>query len=350
MAEQPVKQGSDEIDLGKLFELIGNGIKSALKGITRFFSFLFDLVVRLLLVLRRYAIHLVIIVLISGVIGYFLDQNKPPTFEAKMVVEPNFNSAQQLYNNIGFYDDLARSNDTVSLAKSLGITSEEAAKIEKIEIDSYSDDNQKIKLFDQFIRNLDSSTVKTINIEEYLSNFNSLNARFHRITLTTTDRFLPKKVQPSIVGSISNNNYFEIQKKASDENLALQERLYAKQLSEIDSLIHFTQRVTLLQAENPMQGTNISMAEAASSDFREIALIKEREAIKGRILRLNTEKANKESILNVISNFPDQGAEKGGFWDRYLFVVPTASLLFFFMLLILIGLNKFLLNYQKEKA
>lgn len=350
MAEQPGKQGSDEIDLGKLFELIGNGIKSVVQAISRFFSFLFDLVIQLLLVLRRYAFHLILIVLLSGLIGYFLDKQKTPVFEAKMVVEPNFNSAQQLYNNIEFYDDLARSSDSVSLARALGITSEESAKIIKIKIDSYSDDNQKIELFDQFIRNLDSSTVKTIDIKEYLSNFNSLNARFHRITLTTTDRFLPNKVQPTIISSISNNNYFEIQKKASNKNLALQEQLYAKQLSEIDSLIHFAQKVTLLQAENPMQGTNISMSDASSSEFRELALIKEREAIKTRILRLNIQKANKESILNVISNFPDQGAEKGGFWDKYLFVIPTASLLFFFMILIMIGLNKFLSNYQKEKA
>ena len=88
-----------------------------------------------------------------------------------MVVEPNFNSAQQLYNNIEFYDDLAKAEDSVTLANALEITVSDAASIKRINVDSYSDENQKVKLFDNFIKGLDSTTVKALDFSEYLDNF-----------------------------------------------------------------------------------------------------------------------------------------------------------------------------------
>jgi hypothetical protein len=348
MSDQPKQTNADEIDLGQLFQFIGNGINSVIQGIRKFFLLIFDLIIQFLLIVRRFTIHLIVIGLLSGCIGYYLDKIKATTYEAIMVVEPNFNSVQQLYNNIQFYNDLARSKDSVSLSRILEISSSESAKINEVSIDSYTDENQKIEMFDQFIRNLDSSTVKSIDVEKYLANFNSLNARFHRVTLITTDPYLPSRVQNTIISSISTNSYFQTQKQASDKNLHLQDQLYNKQLIEIDSLIRFTQKVTLLQAENPMQGTNISMAEG-SSNYRELELIKEREAIKERIIRLNIEKANKETILNVISNFPAQGAEQKGFWDRYLFVIPTISITFFFLILLILGVNKYLVDYKKTR-
>ena len=43
----------------------------------------------------------------SLAVGIFLDFNKEPWFISTMVVELNFNSVQQLYINIGFYNELA---------------------------------------------------------------------------------------------------------------------------------------------------------------------------------------------------------------------------------------------------
>jgi hypothetical protein len=231
----------------------------------------------------------------------------------------------------------------------LNISVSDASQIKNFDILPYSDENQKIQLFDEFIRNLDTSTIKAIDFNNYLKNFNSLDARFHQISLESYDRSLAKKVQSAILNSIANNNYFKLQKQANDTNLELQSDLYAKQLEEIDELLYFYQELMLKQAEFPMQGTNINLAGQEETRSKELSLLEERERIKRRIIELNEEQAYKASIINVISDFPTQGAELDGFWDRYMFVLPLGLLALMTMILALIGLNRYLESYKQRK-
>ncbi len=178
-----------------------------------------------------------------------------------MVVEPNFNSAQQLYNNIGFYNELAEAKDSVALAEALDISVSEAASIKKMTVESYADENQKVQLFDKFVRSLDTTTQKAIDMENYLKNFNSIDARFHTITMIATNNSIAKNVQPTIINSIARNTYFQLQQSINDKNLDLQDSIYKKQLVEIDSLQQLYKRVMEKEAENPLQGTNINLGE-----------------------------------------------------------------------------------------
>src|SRR5690606_24121024 len=127
--------------------------------------------------------------------------------------------------------------------------------------ESYSDENQKVQLFDKFVRSLDSTTKKAIDMENYLKNFNSMDARFHTISVTATNNTVAKKIQPSIIKSISRNEYFQLQQSISDQNINLQDSLYKKQLMEVDSLQQLYKRVMVKEAEKPMQGTNINLGE-----------------------------------------------------------------------------------------
>ncbi|TMU55062.1 hypothetical protein [Flagellimonas algicola] len=347
MAEQPVNNNSsDEIDLGQLFQMIGRAFERFFSFIGSIFKGIFHLVILLLLFVQKNFIVLSAAVLVGAVAGYFLDKSLPEKYVSKMVVEPNFNSVQQLYNNIDFYNDLAKAQDSTTLATALNITEHEAASISQIFVDSYSDENQKIELFDDFIKNLDTTTIKTIDFENYLKNFNSLDARFHQISVVSYDNKVAKKLQPAIIGSISVNDYFKLQKKINDENLDLQERIYKKQLTEIDSLQSLYRTVLIKGADKPMQGTNINLAENGESQNKELALVQEREVLKGRLVELNRERANKSEILNVISDFPTRGVKQKGFWKSYKFVLPLILLGFVLVILGIIGLNAFLKTYN----
>ena len=280
MAEQPSKNTSDEIDLGQLFQLIGRGFQKIFNFIGSIFKGIFHLVILFLLFLQKNFIVLAIAIVVGATAGFLADMYKTPKFISKMVVEPNFNSVQQLYNNIDFYNDLAKAEDSLTLSRALDISVGEAATIEEVFVDSYSDENQKIKLFDDFIRELDTTTVKALDYESYLKNFNSMDARFHQISLVSTNDQVAKKAQPAIVKSISANEYFKLQKRINDENLELQEKIYNQQLSEIDSLQQLYKRVLEKEADKPMQGTNINLAENGESQNKELALVKERDVLK----------------------------------------------------------------------
>ena len=348
MADQPIKNTSDEIDLGQLFQLIGRGFRKLFDFISSIFKGIFHLFILFLLFLQKNFIVLATAIVFGAVGGFVADMYKTPKYISKMVVEPNFNSVQQLYNNIDFYNDLAKSEDSLTLSRALDVSVAEAATIKKVFVDSYSDENQKIQLFDEFIRELDTTTVKALDYESYLKNFNSMDARFHQISLVATDDQVAKKVQPAIVESISANEYFKLQKRINDENLDLQERIYNQQLGEIDSLQQLYKRVLEKEAEKPMQGTNINLAENGESQNKELALVQERDVLKNQLVLLNRDRANKSSILNVISDFPARGVIVKGFWKSYKFVLPLLLLALAFLVLNLLTLNRYLKNYKAK--
>lgn len=348
MTEQPQKTSSDEIDLGQFFQLIGRAFQKLFDFIGSIFKGIFHVIILFLLFIRKNFIVLFIAAIFGVVGGFVLDLVKTEMYISKMVVEPNFNSVQQLYNNIEFYNDLAKAKDSIALASALDISEGEAASINEIFVDSYSDENQKIKLFDDFIRELDTTTVKALDYESYLKNFNSMDARFHQISVIGTDKKVAKKIQPAIVGSISANDYFKLQKKINDLNLKLQDSIIKNQLIEVDSLQSLYKTVLVKEADKPMQGTNINLAENGESQNKELALVKERELLKNQLVRLNEERANKSAILNVISDFPSRGVEVKGFWKSYKFVLPIGLISLTILFLFVREINKFLLKYNKD--
>jgi hypothetical protein len=285
---------------------------------------------------------------VSLAVGIFLDINKELRFISTMVVEPNFNSVQQLYNNINFYNELAEAKDSTALAEALNISKKEASSIKELSVESYSDENQKIQLFDKFVRSLDTTTQKTLDMKSYLKNFNSFDARFHTISVIASDNGIAKKIQSSIINSISRNDYFELQKNISDLNIKLQDSLYKKQVTEIDSLQVLYKKVMLKEADKAMEGTNISLGENGEENNKELALINKINELKTSLVELNEERANKASILNVISEFPRKGVEVKGFLNSYKFLVPCILLGFTLFVLALISLNAYLKNYKKE--
>ena len=348
-SNNPSNPNGDEIDLGQLFTLMGRTFDRFVRFVKSFFLGVSQLIMAILVFIQKNIYWLLGSLVLGLVIGFFLDKTLPARYVSKMVVEPNFNSVQQLYNNIEFYDDLAKANDSTTLASTLNISVSDASTIKKMKVDSYSDENQKVKLFDQFIRELDSTTVKAIDYDSYLANFNSLDARFHEITLIATDNRVAKKTQQAIIKSISNNDYFKLQKRINDVNLNLQDTIINKQLLELDSLQKLYKTILVKEAEKPMQGTNINLAQDGTSQNKELAIIKERELLKNQLVLLNQERSNKSTILNVISDFPSQGVKDKDIWSKYKVVLPLLLFGICLLVLLVIRLNTYLLKTNKNR-
>lgn len=348
--QQPVNNNnssSEEVDLGQLFQLIGNGFRKFFNFIGDIFKGIFNIIIHFLLFIQKHFLKFAIAGIVGLAIGVYLDMVKEPTYISTMVVEPNFNSVQQLYNNVNFYNELAEAKDSTALAEALDISENEASHIKEFMVESYSDENQKVLLFDKFVRSLDTTTQKAIDMEKYLLNFNSLDARFHTISVTATNNSIAKKIQPSIINSISRNEYFNLQKSISDINIELQDSMYNKQIAEIDSLQLLYKRVMIKEADNPMQGTNISLGENGGKENKELALINKMEELKTSLVELNEERANKSSILNVISAFPRRGVEVKGLWNSNKFWIPVMLIGLTLLVLSILDLNTYLKKYKK---
>ncbi|WP_224488197.1 hypothetical protein [Robertkochia flava] len=344
----PQNSSSEEIDLGQLFKLIGDGFRNFFNFIGSIFQRLFDLLILFLLFVQKHFVKFVIAAVLGAILGFVADNFVKTKYLSTMVVEPNFNSAQQLYNNINFYNELAAARDSVSLAEALDLPVEEAASLREFTIESYADENQKVKLFDEFVRELDSTTRNTIDLENFMENFNSFDARFHNISIVATDPYVARKTQPAILNSIIRNNYFSLQKNIAQKNIDVQDSIIQRQLVEIDSLQGLYKRVMEKEAEKPMQGTSISLGENGQQENKELALIRQIDELKESLVALNMERANKSDIVNVISEFPRRGVELKGFINSFKLLLPAAFVLLTLLILILLQLNKYLKGYREN--
>ncbi|AXT51982.1 hypothetical protein D1818_14425 [Aquimarina sp. BL5] len=340
---------SEEIDLGQLFKLIGDGLNKLFRFIGNIFKGVFHLIIQFLQFLRINFLKFVIAGLVGVAIGWYWDSVSKPVYRSSMIVEPNFNSAQQLYNNVEFYNELAKEGAYQTLASSLKISDKEAETITKIEIEAFSDDNQKLKQFSDFVSKLDSISRMSLSYEDYLKNFNNINARFHKIQLEGINPEVAKKCQKAIVRSIENNDYFKTQKKTNELNLRISDSVIRKQLIDVDSLTSFYQSLKLLELKRPenSSGTSINLSsENQNLDRSEIALLNEAKILNTEIIKLNQEKADSENIINVISDFPNKGALVNDFLLKKKVLIPLIFILLTFLSLVLLSLNKYLKNYN----
>ncbi len=343
------KNNSEDADLGQLFKLIGNAFNRFFNFLATIFKGLFNLLLVFLLFLQKHFVKFVITGVLGLGLGFYLDYKEGELYQSSMVVEPNFNSVQQLYNNINFYNELADDKDSTALSGALGISIKEAATIKEVYVESYSDENQKIKLFDDFIRQLDTNTIKTIDYKSYLKNFNSFNARFHKITFISNNSNVAKKTQNKIVSSISSNDYFELQKRVSDINIQLKDSIYNRQSEEIDSLQSLYRKVLLETAKNANTSTNINLADKEGSNDKELQLILQIDILKKNLVSLNEERANKAEIINVISDFPTRGVKIKKIWQDYRVLSFIGFIIITLLILLLLELNKFLKSYKASK-
>ena len=132
--QQPTNSSSsssEEVDLGQLFQLIGNGFKKLFRFIGNIFKGIFHTIILFLLFLQKHFIKFTVAAVVGLALGIYLDMIKTPKFISTMVVEPNFNSVQQLYNNVNFYNELAAAEDSTALAEALDVSVSEAFKLKK---------------------------------------------------------------------------------------------------------------------------------------------------------------------------------------------------------------------------
>ncbi|GAA0714265.1 hypothetical protein GCM10009430_07200 [Aquimarina litoralis] len=344
------ENASEEIDLGQLFKLIGSALNKLFLFIGKVFKGIFRGIILFLLFIRVHFLKFVLAGAVGLAVGWVVDFMSKPVYQSSMIVEPNFNSAQQLYNNIEFYNELAIEGDFNNLAAALKISNQEASSIREVSIESFTDDNQKLKQFSDFVGTLDSISRVNLSYKEYLENFNNINAKFHKVIIKSLDPKVAKKSQNAIVRSISNNEYYKLQKSTYDLNLKLDDSIIRKQLEEVDSLKSFYQKLKLLDIQKEQASSNTSInltSENNDLDRSEITLLKESKTLSKEILAINSRKANTKEIINVISNFPDRAVLLNDLLTQKKVLLPILFIGLMFLVLVVLRLNKYLKNYNQ---
>ena len=142
MSKEQENNQSEEVDLGQLFKVIGNGFRSFFNGIASIFKGIFEGIIFVLAHFYKRWYWYTGVIIVGFIIGFVLNSTSEKSYGAYMYIKTNFNSGRQVYENMKQLHQLANvDQDTIELGRLLDISPSEASKIKGFYIMSNTDRN-----------------------------------------------------------------------------------------------------------------------------------------------------------------------------------------------------------------
>jgi hypothetical protein len=349
--QQPINttnknNNEEEVDLGSLFVIIGKGFSNLFNFIGNIFKGIFHFIISILIFLKQHVIKIVIAAIIGLIIGVFLEGRTSKRYGSELLLEPNFESARQLYNTINFYNDLVKQKDTIGLQKVFNLDKESAASLVKFEIEPLRLDVDLINSYNDLILTVDTLTIKSYEYVDFKDAFTDYDFKIHKVTVIAEKNNVFDKLEAIIIASVVDNKYFNRLKVITNESLNRTDSLYRQNLTQVDSLRKVYMEVMMEEAKKQTTGTNIDLG-GEKRTTKELELFDTNRRINEELRELATEKSEKYEVINIISNFQQVGYEIKGITKNYGFLLAMASAALMILFLLFIKLNKFLENYKK---
>jgi len=336
----------EEIELGSLFVLIGKGFSAILKAVQQLLSFFFHVLITILLFVKKQVVKLSIAVVIGGLVGGFLEMDKAQKFGADALVQPNFESVQQLYNNIGYYEDLIQQKDTFLLAKTFAISVEEAAAIKKFEITPVENSSDLLSSYDEFLNSVDSLSVKKYTFSMFKKSFTTTDYKQHTIHVEAEKNNVFQKLEGVIIAEVVANKHFEKAKQLTNENLHRTNASLQENLAQVDSLRKMYLQTMLAESKKVTTGTSIAFG-GDKNTFKEIELFETSREINEELKEVSKALSQKTAVVNVLSSFQPIGYEMKGLKENLGVRGGAIGLGVMLLFLGLLQLNSYLDTYKK---
>ena len=342
------KNNEEEVDLGSLFVIIGKGFSNFFNFIGSIFKGLFHYFISILIFLKENFVLIGSGALVGLVAGFILELNSTDTFESSMLVAPNFKSAQQLYNNVNYYNDLVKQKDTARIQKTFNLDKETAASLKKFSIKPIVNENDIINAYNDFVLEVDTATVSSYTFNTFKATFTGLDYKVHEIHVISEKNNVFNKLSDAILSSVVENKYFNRVKKLSNENLDRIDVMYRENLLQIDSLRRVYMQVMLAESKKESTGTNIDLG-SEKNTTKELQLFDTNRRINKDIQKITVDKSQNYEVINLLSNFQPIGSEIKGVIQNKAAQLAALGAVLMILLLSLIKINKYLVHFKKQK-
>ncbi|MBW8198966.1 hypothetical protein [Flagellimonas abyssi] len=324
MADQPVNQNnSDEIDLGQLFQMLRNG-----------FNKLGVLFLRLFLYLKKSALILIGLVVLGVAIGFGLKFITTEKVQVDVIVRPNLESKDYLYDVISEIESNIKDKNPTFLNR-LDITEADLkgfeisiAAVKKEE----AENNERQLEYLEVLQKFQNTDLIADVIREELLKKTELN---HRITFTYKNPN-GEEIARKLLDYINSNGYFtellSVQKENSRKRIEKSEVL----ISQIDTIIQSYSK-NLNKQGSPLETGKLVLQNEERLNVTGLItlkteLIEDIEEKKMELKQLN-------GPISVI-NFGNPHQVSKAFFGKKIIVLPLLFLGVFFLLSFLKYLNR----------
>ena len=344
--ENSKNNNEEEVDLGSLFTIIGKGFSKFFNFIGNIFKGIFHFFISILIFLKENSFKIGIAAIIGFAVGIFLEVKSSDTYSSDMLVQPNFKSVSQLYNNINFYNDLVEQRDTLGIQNTFNLDKETAASLKEFSIEPIANENDIINAYNDFVLEADTTTVSSYTFEDFKASFKDLDYKTHEINVIAEKNDVFNKLDEIIISSVVKNKYFSRVKELTNENLNRTDSLLRQNLGQVDSLRKVYMQVMIEEAKKQSNGTSIDLGGEKRST-KELELFATKQNLNSELTDIVIDKSEKYEVVNVISNFQPVGYKIDGVSENKAVQFSILGILLMVVILLFTKINTYLGNYKK---
>ncbi len=326
MAENqtPVNQNnSDEIDLGQLFHMIGRGFNA----IFRFF-------LRVFLYLKKNIFILIGLVIIGLAAGYGLNKISTKRLKAEVIVEPQTESKNYLYDVIDEIQANIKAKDT-AFFKSIGIEKIDFDGLEVTiaPVDNNKESSESELKYLELLQSFENTGAIADIVRAELQNKSSFN---HRITFYFKNAQLGKQFANQVLEYINSNPYFERLIEVNRSNAESRIEQNQTLLNQVDEIIaNYTSGLA--------SKANTAVSDRIVLDTQEQVNIADLFEYKNRLIRdielKKLELEEQKEPVNII-NFGKTQVVQKSFFGKNIILIPVVLVTLFFVISFLGYLNR----------
>jgi hypothetical protein len=332
----PEKQNPEEVDLGQLFKLIGNAFSRFFNFIGNIFHKLFLAFVWLVFFVKKHIIKFIITAILGYAYGFVKERTLETIYKSSIVIKQNYRTGENLNSVVNQYNNLISEKDSIALSSALQITPKEANSLKGFSIESILDENQKLRLFDNYTKSIDSVLATTIDFKTFTEKGNAYDDQFQRITLKSMSKNVFNKAFNKLVENVETIKFFINEQKKDLSELTRREDIIRESLKESDSLQKVYQIVLEKSVEQiPGSQTTVTIDNTEDkSKTKEYELFNKDLELRRELVTIAREKENLSDIIEIISTEQNEGILDN---SKEVFGISFSQKIFFGLLLTLIA-------------
>ncbi len=337
LPEQPTP---DEVDLGQLFNLIGNVFNKLFNFIGSIFKAIYSVFIYTLKAVVDNYKPLFTSMLIAGLLGFGLERIQSEVYTSQMLVKPYFDSKYQLVTNINYYNALIQDKDYNKLKSIFDIDKESASQILEFEIiPGPETENDRVKEYDRFVNAIDSIRAQDISYDDFIDNRSIYSGSFFEINVKSYKKDLFRSLENGL-NSTFTNTYSIKKMEKRDSLIAIDKERIIKSLAQIDLLKRVY--IKAMQEESNSSGGTITLKEGMSLvqervKTKEYELLNKELELRKALTKLESKKVEEDVYFDTLSSFQDVGTKYSSLWEKYSIIFP---ILVFFLLSTIYLANK----------
>ncbi len=349
---EPKNTNNEEVDLLQLFSFFENKIKSLFNPFFNFFASILNLLVLLIQYVFKNYIKISVVVLVAFVLGFVYDSQQPELYSSKMTVKPFFKSQYQLINNINYYNELAINEDYNKLAEIFNIDIEEAQSLLSFAYETnISNENEKVKLYNKYIKKLDTASVSVLDYQVFAENITDYDAELFDIKVYSLQNDIFYDLSVGFKNTFESDVYSNIYKEKKEILYSFKKKAIEKSLSDIDSLRNVY--VEVLNKDNSQNIEMLGMSAVRLSDdqqkTREFDLLKLQIDEQSKLDSVEKEALEETVLFEVISDFQFVGSVVKNTLYQKKFLFPVIAFILVIVFFFFKEFKRFILTYKEQK-